>query len=110
VRVTATLADDQHVTFAVADTGIGIQAEHLEALFRDFVQIDAPIQKRLQGTGLGLSLSKKLANLLGGQVGVSSQLGRGSTFSVTIPLTLPDHPRGLDGDAFPPQSRAADGG
>ena len=91
VRVSATLPDSEHVTFAVADTGIGIPIEHLDALFQDFVQVDAPIQKRLRGTGLGLSLSKKLAVVLGGDVTVESQLGRGSTFSVTIPLTIPGH-------------------
>jgi len=98
VRVTATLVDTEHVTFAVADTGIGIQAEHLESLFRDVVQVAAPIQKRLRGTGLGLSLSKKLAQVLGGDVSVVSQLGQGSTFSVTIPLTIPDRASEPDAD------------
>jgi signal transduction histidine kinase len=91
VRVTATLVDPEHVRFSVTDTGIGIQAEHLGSLFRDFVQVEAPIQKRLRGTGLGLSLSKKLARVLGGDVSVASELGAGSTFSVTIPLTIPGH-------------------
>jgi signal transduction histidine kinase len=89
VRVTASLADPDHVTFCVADTGIGIATEHLGALFNDFVQVDAPIQKRLRGTGLGLSLSRKLALLLGGDVAVDSTLGRGSKFSVTLPIRLP---------------------
>jgi signal transduction histidine kinase len=88
VRVSATLVDGW-VTFAVADTGIGIAPEHLEALFEDFVQVEAPIQKRLRGTGLGLSLSRKLARLLGGDVAVTSAVGRGSVFSVTIPAQLP---------------------
>ena len=57
-------------------------------MFRDFTQVDSPIQKRLRGTGLGLALSKGLAELLGGQVGLQSVLGSGSTFSVTIPLRL----------------------
>jgi signal transduction histidine kinase len=74
---------------AVADTGIGIHADHLSTLFQDFVQVAAPIQKRLRGTGLGLSLSRKLALLLGGDVAVESSLGEGSRFSVTIPLQLP---------------------
>jgi signal transduction histidine kinase len=98
VRVTAALVDDVHVTFAVADTGIGIQPQHVTTLFQDFVQVDAPIQKRLRGTGLGLSLSKKLADVLGGHVAVTSDVGRGSTFSVTIPLSIPGyHPRDDDG-------------
>ena len=73
----------------MTDTGIGIAPEHLGAIFQDFVQVDSPIQKRLRGTGLGLSLSKKLAQLLGGDVGVTSDVGVGSTFSVTIPMRFP---------------------
>jgi signal transduction histidine kinase len=88
VRVSATLGGDQRVTFAVADTGIGIAPEHVEVLFQDWVQIDSPIQKRLRGTGLGLALSRKLARLLGGDVAVQSTLGAGSTFSVTIPVQI----------------------
>jgi signal transduction histidine kinase len=91
VRVTATRVDGDRVTFAVRDTGIGIAKEHQGALFNDFAQIDSPIQKRLRGTGLGLSLSRKLALLLGGDVAVESDAGRGSTFSVTIPVRLPGH-------------------
>jgi signal transduction histidine kinase len=85
VRVSAALAASDRVEFAVSDTGIGIAKEHLPALFADFVQIDTRIQKRLRGTGLGLSLSKKFAELLGGTVGVTSEVGRGSRFSVVIP-------------------------
>jgi signal transduction histidine kinase len=88
VRVTTRRTGDT-VTFSVADTGIGIAPEHLGALFQDFVQVDAPIQKRLRGTGLGLSLSRKLALLLGGDVAVESTLGQGSTFSVTLPVEPP---------------------
>jgi signal transduction histidine kinase len=69
VRVTAKLQPGDMVEFAVSDTGIGISAEHLPALFSDFVQIDTRIQKRLRGTGLGLSLAKKFAELLGGNGG-----------------------------------------
>jgi signal transduction histidine kinase len=86
VRVTAALIDDETVEFAVRDTGIGIAKEHLPALFADFVQIDTRIQKRLRGTGLGLSLAKKFAILLGGRVAVTSEVGQGSRFSVVIPL------------------------
>jgi signal transduction histidine kinase len=69
----------------VSDTGIGIAKDHLSVLFSDFVQLDTRIQKRLRGTGLGLSLSKKFAELLGGSVGVTSEEGRGSRFFVVIP-------------------------
>lgn len=92
VRVTARRAEGDWVVFAVADTGIGMAPEHLGTIFEDFIQVDAPIQKRLRGTGLGLSLSRKLANVLGGRVDVTSELGKGSTFSVTLPLEMPNHP------------------
>jgi signal transduction histidine kinase len=88
VRVMAEYGGGDDITFAVADTGIGIAPEDVATLFNDFVQLDSPIQKRLRGSGLGLSLSKKLAELLGGSVAVSSELGVGSVFSVTIPLRM----------------------
>jgi signal transduction histidine kinase len=90
VRVSAKGNDDGTVTFAVADTGVGIDAEFHHAIFQDFIQVDSPIQKRLRGTGLGLSLSKRLAELLGGTVTLHSALGQGSTFSVTLPKQLPE--------------------
>ena len=89
VRVSATENADETITFAVTDTGIGIDPKYHGAMFRDFAQLDSPIQKRLRGTGLGLSLSRQLAELLGGTVGLRSELGSGSTFFVTIPLRLP---------------------
>ena len=89
VRVSAANEDADTITFAVADTGIGIDPQFHSAIFHDFTQVDSPIQKRLRGTGLGLSLSKQLAELLGGTVGLRSELGQGSTFWVKIPLRLP---------------------
>jgi signal transduction histidine kinase len=89
VRVTATLLPDERVEFAVIDTGIGIAAEHLPNLFDDFVQLDVRLQKRLRGSGLGLSLARKFATLLGGEVHAQSELGKGSRFSVTLPMRLP---------------------
>jgi signal transduction histidine kinase len=88
VRVSARGQPDGTVTFSVADTGIGIAPEFHHAIFHDFAQVDSPIQKRLRGTGLGLSLSKRLAELLGGTVTLQSALGQGSTFSVTVPAQL----------------------
>ena len=89
VRVTAVVLPDERVEFAVIDTGIGIAAEHLPNLFADFVQLDVRLQKRLRGTGLGLSLARKFAELLGGKVSVESELGKGSRFAVTLPMKLP---------------------
>jgi len=108
VRVSAVYDSDETVTFSVIDTGIGIEPEHLPTLFNDFVQLDSSLQKRLRGTGLGLSLSKRLAELLGGTVGVTSELGLGSTFFVTIPIRLTGHeadlfvtPAQTAGEAYP---------
>jgi len=92
VRVTARLLDDSRIEFAVADTGIGIAQEHLPALFSDFVQLDARVQKRLRGTGLGLSLARKFAHLLGGTVGATSTEGKGSRFYVIIPCHYNSEP------------------
>jgi signal transduction histidine kinase len=100
VRVSATAIDGEYVRFAVSDTGIGIAAEHHAAVFEDFAQVDSPLQKRLRGTGLGLALSKHLAALLGGYVGVESELNKGSVFWVVVPLRL-GHP------AAPPPSAGA---
>jgi signal transduction histidine kinase/CheY-like chemotaxis protein len=73
------------VTFSVRDTGIGIAEADHETIFQEFGQIANPMQRRIKGTGLGLPLSKQLAELLGGRVGLQSALGQGSVFSVTIP-------------------------
>jgi signal transduction histidine kinase/DNA-binding response OmpR family regulator len=91
VRVSAQLAHDgredgRKVVFSVADTGIGILPEHQSIIFQEFAQLENPLQRRVRGTGLGLPLSKKLAELLGGAVSVESRPGLGSTFSVSIPL------------------------
>ena len=87
VRVSAQLSPDgRTVVFSVADTGIGIAPEHQDIIFQEFAQLENPLQRKVRGTGLGLPLSKKLAELLGGSVSVESQPGLGSTFSATIPL------------------------
>jgi len=88
VVVSTQLEGDNAVRFSVRDTGIGIPAELQSTLFEDFVQVDTPLQKRLRGTGLGLSLCKRFAELLGGHVGVESEIGTGSHFYVVLPLTL----------------------
>lgn len=87
IRVLATLDGTDAVRFVVSDTGIGIPAEQQVAIFSEFVQVENPLQKRVKGTGLGLPLCRKLAELLGGTVQVESTLGVGSTFAATIPRT-----------------------
>jgi signal transduction histidine kinase/CheY-like chemotaxis protein len=87
VRVSATLdAARQTVVFAVADTGIGIALEDQDRIFEEFAQAEHPIQQRTKGTGLGLPLTRRLAELLGGSVNVRSAPGRGSVFSAIVPL------------------------
>jgi signal transduction histidine kinase/CheY-like chemotaxis protein len=87
IRGSATLTPTgDAVVFAVADTGIGIAPEDQKIIFEEFTQIAHPLQQRVKGTGLGLPLCKKLAELLGGSVAVHSTPGVGSTFSATIPL------------------------
>ncbi|NMO22604.1 response regulator [Pyxidicoccus fallax] len=73
------------VVFTVQDTGIGIAPEHHERIFEEFSQVDSHLQRKVKGTGLGLPLARKLAELLGGTLTVKSALGQGSTFTVTIP-------------------------
>ena len=86
VRVWGTADPDADtVTFHVRDTGIGIAEEDLGVIFEEFGQVAHPMQSRVKGTGLGLPLSKRLAELLGGAINVQSALGQGSVFSLTVP-------------------------
>jgi signal transduction histidine kinase/CheY-like chemotaxis protein len=78
--------NDRTVTFAVSDTGMGVPAEDQAKIFEEFVQLDNPAQRKIKGTGLGLPLCRKLATLLNGKIDLKSEIGSGSTFSVTIPL------------------------
>lgn len=79
------------IRFSVTDTGIGIPEDHIPRLFQDFTQIDSKLQRKYRGTGLGLSVSKKFAQLLGGDVEVASRVGEGSEFAVRIPKVLPGY-------------------
>ena len=89
VRVSAR-ADAKHLVVFVADTGVGIAKEDLPRLFREFEQLPQPGGVRPEGTGLGLALTRRLVELHGGKVEVESELGKGSTFSVFLPLKSPD--------------------
>ena len=73
---------------SVSDTGIGIKPDELPLLFQPFSQIDGSLRKRHEGTGLGLYLSERLATLLGGELKVASECGKGSTFTITLPLAV----------------------
>jgi signal transduction histidine kinase/DNA-binding response OmpR family regulator len=85
VVISARMMDGNQVLFTVADTGIGIPSEHHETIFREFSQIENPLQERHRGTGLGLPLCRNLAMLLGGRLWLESEAGKGSTFFAQIP-------------------------
>lgn len=110
VRVSARTGHDETVVFSVADTGIGIAPGDEVRIFEEWEQVEGKLQKTAKGTGLGLPLSRKLAQLLGGDVYVKSQLGVGSTFFASVPLRyqgateavyVPDVKRELDASKLP---------
>ncbi len=85
IRLAAEPGPGDTVIFTVSDTGIGIARKDQRRVFEEFNQIEGPVQKQVKGTGLGLPLSRKLADLLGGRVSVRSEPGVGSTFIAVIP-------------------------
>ena len=110
VRVSVRNGHDDTVVFSVADTGIGIAPDDQPRIFKEWEQVEGKMQKTAKGTGLGLPLSKKLAQLLGGDVYLKSQLGMGSTFFASVPIRyagateaiyVPDVKRELDASKLP---------
>ncbi|MBF0416558.1 MAG: response regulator [Magnetococcales bacterium] len=89
-------ADPVAITFSVADTGVGIPKNRLESIFDKFVQADSSVTRRFGGTGLGLAIVKKLLDKMGGQIGVESGEGKGTTFTLTIPFKLGEPPHGVE--------------
>ena len=92
IRVSARRGPNDVVVFSVKDSGIGIAADGLDRIFEEYGQIENPLQQRVKGIGLGLPLTRKLAQLLGGTVSVESDVGVGSTFFAVIPRVY--HPGG----------------
>jgi len=84
--------DDECLRVTVSDTGIGIKPEDIAVLFQPFRQIDTGLARNHEGTGLGLAISRRLAELLGGDICVTSEWGKGSVFTVTLPLIMPRTP------------------
>ena len=86
VRVCSESADRISLQFAVQDTGVGIPSEKHEEIFLPFHQVDNSFTRRFGGTGLGLSICRQLGALLGGRIGLESEVGVGSTFYLTLPF------------------------
>jgi len=93
VRITSMPIDEtqSHVTIAIADTGIGIAEEKLASVFDKFIQADTSMNRRYGGTGLGLTISKTLVELMHGTIGVKSVVNKGSVFTIGIPLRIVPH-------------------
>ena len=95
-RATAGGPEDEPVAvFSVTDTGIGIAPENLAVIFGAFQQGDGTLSRRYSGTGLGLSIASEVSALLGGTISATSDLGHGSTFTLSVPAALPDIPPSL---------------
>ncbi|MEC5388008.1 response regulator [Uliginosibacterium sp. H3] len=92
VQTVSIAGNSTRLRFAVEDSGIGIATKDLPSLFKPFGQLDGSMARRFEGTGLGLIISKKLAELMGGTVSVTSVLGEGSTFSMELPLGIAPEP------------------
>lgn len=90
VTVSTERGPDDTVCFRVRDTGIGIEPSHHARIFEEFTQVESPLQKKVKGTGLGLALSRRLAEFLGGNLTVHSTPGQGSTFTLTVPRVHPE--------------------
>ncbi len=115
IRATLENAQEKELTvrIAVEDTGIGIPADRLDRLFKSFSQVDSSTTRKYGGTGLGLAISKRLVELMGGQIGILSEEGHGTTFWFTLTLggvTAPEAVEPAGGSAEAARGSRAGGG
>ncbi|MCX6144618.1 MAG: response regulator [Ignavibacteriales bacterium] len=89
IAITVRQSDAGIVSFSVKDTGIGIESKNFDRVFEEFQQVDSSSTRKYKGTGLGLPIARRLARMLGGDLAVESELGKGSTFTLTVPSKLP---------------------
>jgi signal transduction histidine kinase/ActR/RegA family two-component response regulator len=101
--------DVDQLFITVRDTGIGMSSEHLARLFQPFVQADPTITQQYGGTGLGLTITRRLAQLLGGDVSVTSALGEGSAFTLHVPVNFADAAKALGAAAAVDEVQGAEG-
>ena len=88
IKVIGKRVEDNFLSLAVEDTGTGIPAEYLDVVFEEFRQVDGSNTRKHGGTGLGLAISRRLARMLGGDLTLKSEIGKGSTFTITVPLVF----------------------
>ena len=101
VKLSVLSAGHGEISFIVSDTGIGIPSEQIPLIFEKFRQLDGSTNRRYGGTGLGLTITKNLVDLLGGKIEVESEVGKGSTFKVTIPVASGEKPQRAVSDGVP---------
>jgi nitrogen-specific signal transduction histidine kinase len=104
VRIEALEAGETRLVIKVTDSGIGIAPEDQGRIFEPFTQVDGSVVRRFGGTGLGLAICRKLSAAMGGSIEVASALGTGSTFTVDLPLQVPE----AKSDAFSPEASLKD--
>ena len=102
VRVAVERAAGDHIRITVRDTGVGIADSDLARIFEEFRQVGASGRGSRSGTGLGLAITRRLVEMLGGRIDVSSQLGEGSEFAVTVPIEIEGHAAPADEIEVPP--------
>jgi signal transduction histidine kinase/DNA-binding response OmpR family regulator len=104
ITLSCSLADPATMLFSVSDTGIGIKPEDQELIFEEFRQVDGTATREIEGTGLGLTISKRLVEMHGGTIWVESTYGEGAVFSFLLPLGGPPEPQETEGDYVEPHA------